>query len=76
MDKKMWLMAISVGVLLVVSTVQAIELRLLSSSMEGMTAEISTNKFAGGSNSESSGEEVTKTLQNNIQGLQTMVGGC
>ncbi|MBR9689409.1 MAG: hypothetical protein GOV01_00730 [Candidatus Altiarchaeota archaeon] len=73
MSGKMWVMAIAVGALLVVSLVQAVELIGLTSSVEGLnTGGITTTKQAAPKSSSSSGD----TLQKSIQNLPGMVGGC
>lgn len=73
-DKKMVVMMVVVGILLVASAFQSVELMNLSSSLKGVSAEAQVNQYAAPSSGSSSGSG--QNLQKNLAGLETMVGGC
>ncbi len=71
-NTKLWLMVLSVGILLVVSAVQAVELMGINSAASSFTGEVKAAPKASGISSGGSGD----TLQKSLNDLQGMVGGC
>ena len=71
-NTKIWLMVLSVGLLLVVSVVQAVELLGINSAAGSFTGEVKATPKASGTSSGGSGQ----TLQKSLDDLQGMVGGC
>ena len=69
-NTKLWIMAIALGLLIIISGVQAIELVSLKNKIN---TEIGDIKISSSSTSTSSS---SGSLQQNIQNLPTMVGGC
>jgi flagellar basal body-associated protein FliL len=69
-DKKLWIMVIALGLLIVVAGVQAIELVGLKNKVNTELTGLSIAKPTSSSSSGSS------TLQKNLQNLPSMVGGC
>lgn len=70
-DKKLWIMAIALGLLIVVAGVQGVELVGLKNKVNTELSGLSVAKSGISSNLDSGG-----TLQKNLQNLPSMVGGC
>lgn len=68
-NSKMWIMAIALGLLIVISAVQAVELVSLKNQLDNeITTLASTSKSIVSTGSES--------LSKNLENLPSMVGGC
>lgn len=66
---KMWIIAIGLGLLILVSGIQAVELVNLKNKIDTELNDLAISK-------RSVTTESISTLQKNLQNLPTMVGGC
>ena len=70
---KLWVMAIVLGLLIIVTGIQSMELVGLKDKLNN---EVSTLTVSGGSAPTVSTGQSSGSLANNLQNLPTMVGGC
>ena len=73
-DMKLVFMALVMGLLIIISGIQAMELTTLKNKMSELNNLVVTKKRASGTNADE--QEQSNLLQKNLQNLPGMVGGC
>jgi|TARA_Y100000310_G_scaffold238535_1_gene241945 uncharacterized membrane protein len=68
LNRRLWIMAIVLGLIIVISGVQAIQLVSLRNQLDNEITTLSTSKSTVSTGSD--------TLSKNLQNLPSMVGGC